>query len=84
MDKIDILSKDIEQRIVQLENDKMIDDSKREILIRENNRFLERCKQLFLSDDSEVIEPINCKHISYRAGHSPFVPCICNDCGEEL
>ena len=26
----------------------------------------------------------SCEHISYRAGHSPFVPSICNDCGEEL
>lgn len=25
-----------------------------------------------------------CDHQNYRAGHSPFVPCICNDCGEEL
>jgi|LakMenEpi03Aug12_release.lakeMendotaPanAssembly.Ray.scaffolds.fasta_scaffold4728676_1 hypothetical protein len=25
-----------------------------------------------------------CDHRNYRAGHSPFVACICNDCGEEL
>jgi NCAIR mutase (PurE)-related protein len=29
-------------------------------------------------------EQLPCEHRSYRAGHSPFVPCICNDCGEEL
>ncbi len=31
----------------------------------------------------DVIESV-CEHRNYRAGHSPFVPCICNDCGEEL
>ena len=25
-----------------------------------------------------------CKHENYRAGHSPYVACICNDCGEEI
>lgn len=30
------------------------------------------------------IEQLPCEHRSYRVGHSPFVPCICNDCGEEL
>lgn len=29
-------------------------------------------------------EQLPCEHRSYRSGHSPFVPCICNDCGEEL
>ena len=32
---------------------------------------------------ADVIKSV-CDHRSYRAGHSPFVPCICNDCGEEL
>jgi hypothetical protein len=49
MDKIDILMKEIEQRIAQLESDKLIDSSKKAILIRENKRFLVRCQQLFLS-----------------------------------
>lgn len=49
MDKIDILIKEIEQRIAQLKNDKLIDSSKKAILIRENKRFLVRCQQLFLS-----------------------------------
>lgn len=31
----------------------------------------------------DVIKSV-CEHRNYRAGHSPFVPCICNDCGEEL
>ncbi len=31
----------------------------------------------------DVIKSV-CDHENYRAGHSPFVPCICNDCGEEL
>lgn len=25
-----------------------------------------------------------CEHNSIRPGHSPFVACICNDCGEEI
>lgn len=25
-----------------------------------------------------------CEHKSFRPGHSPFVPCICNDCNQEL
>lgn len=25
-----------------------------------------------------------CEHNNYRAGHSPFVACICNDCGSEI
>lgn len=29
-------------------------------------------------------EQLPCEHRSNRSGHSPFVPCICNDCGEEL
>ncbi len=49
MDKINILMSEIEQRIVQLKKEKLIDDSKRAILIRENKRFLVRCQQLFLS-----------------------------------
>ena len=32
---------------------------------------------------ADVIKSV-CDHRNYRAGHSPFVPCICNDCGEEL
>ena len=46
MDKIDILMKEIEQRITQLESDKLIDSSKKAILIRENKRFLVRCQQM--------------------------------------
>jgi hypothetical protein len=30
------------------------------------------------------LEPEDCDHSNYRTGHSPFVACICNDCGEEL
>ena len=39
---------------------------------------------LLLFSVSGRSEQLPCEHISYRAGHSPFVPCICNDCGEEL
>ena len=49
MDKIDTLMKEIEQRITQLESDKLIDSSKKAILIHENKRFLVRCQKLFLS-----------------------------------
>lgn len=37
---IDFFTKNIKQRIYQLENDKLIDKSKKAILISENKRFL--------------------------------------------
>jgi hypothetical protein len=37
-----------------------------------------------LFDVIQRSEQLPCEHGNYRAGHSPFVPCICNDCGEEL
>lgn len=55
MDKIYTLMKEIEQRIAQLETDKLIDSSKKAILIRENKRFSVRCQQLFLSAVSEQL-----------------------------
>ena len=58
MDKIDILMKEIEQRIGQLESDKLIDSTKKAILIRENKRFLVRCQQLFLSAVSQQREQL--------------------------
>lgn len=49
MDNINILINEIEQRITQLENDKLIDNNKKTILIHENKRILMQCQQLFLS-----------------------------------
>lgn len=43
-----------------------------------------KVKQEGLMFKEESIEQLPCEHGSYRAGHSPFVACICNDCGEEL
>ena len=66
MDKIDILMKEIEQRIVQLESDKLIDSSKKAILIRENKQFLLRCQQLHKHDVSNSDEkPFEQQHGSY-------------------
>ncbi len=25
-----------------------------------------------------------CDHSNYSQGHSPFVACVCNDCGQEI
>lgn len=44
----------------------------------------EQAEQLRKHAVSGRSEQLPCEHRSYRAGHSPFVPCICNDCGEEL
>src|SRR6056297_2232150 len=52
MNKIDILIKETEQRIAQLEADELIDSSKKAILIRENKRFLVLCLQLFSSNEA--------------------------------
>lgn len=47
MDKIKILMNEIELRIVQLENDKLIDGNKKAILIRENKRILMRLRNYY-------------------------------------
>ena len=81
MDKIDILIKEIEQRIAQLENDKLIDSSKKAILIRENKRFLVRCQQLFLS--AVITSFCNCKGgAKGRTVTSDFEYQICEQCGK--
>jgi hypothetical protein len=42
------------------------------------------CESFFSEDVTIIVSNKPCEHRSYRSGHSPFVPCICNDCGEEL
>ena len=59
-----------------------------------NNLSIEELKDLYnhigeilddnIEEDYEYEEDDTCSHSNYRAGHSPFVPCICNDCGEEI
>ena len=81
MDKIDILIKEIEQRIAQLENDKLIDSSKKAILIRENKRFLVRCQQLFLS--AVITSFCNCNGgAKGRTVSADFENQICEQCGK--
>lgn len=81
MDKIDILMKEIEQRIAQLESDKLIDSSKKAILIRENKRFLVRCQQLFLS--AVITSFCNCKGgAKGRTVTADFEHQICEQCGK--
>ena len=81
MDKIDILMKEIEQRIAQLENDKLIDSSKKAILIRENKRFLVRCQQLFLS--TVITSFCKCKGgPKGRTVTADFEHQICEQCGK--
>lgn len=45
---METLIKELEDRIKELERDERIDSEKKRILIRENNRILCRCQQLFL------------------------------------
>ena len=33
---------------------------------------------------TEIKPKGKCEHLNTRAGHSPFVACICNDCNEEI
>ena len=40
-------------------------------------RFNEHCP---LQDISKDV----CEHENYSSGHSPFVACVCDDCGQEL
>lgn len=53
-----------------------------------NQHYIEwleaKIKALSQHDVIQRSEQLPCEHRSYRQGHSPFVPCICNDCGEEL
>jgi len=51
---------------------------------------INKCKDL-LSDHPPlfrhaIVENIQppCEHTNYKAGHSPTVACICNDCGKEI
>jgi len=44
----------------------------------------DECVTFFGDDVTIVRSNKSCQHRSYKSGHSPFVPCICNDCGEEL
>lgn len=33
---------------------------------------------------SDVMGTSPCKHENVVSGHSPFVPCYCKDCGQEV
>ncbi len=48
METLQILKREIEQRISILENDNLICKSKKAILIKENTKFLVRVQQLLL------------------------------------
>lgn len=48
MKELDILRKEIGERIEQLKKEKNIDNTKRAILIKENTKFLVRVQQLGL------------------------------------
>lgn len=75
--------KEVEQRIAQLENDKLIDISKKAILIRENKRFLVRCQQLFLS--AIVTSFCNCRgDAKGRTVTSDFEHQICEQCSKMI
>ena len=81
MDNIDTLIKEIEQRIAQLETGEIIDSIKKEILIRENKRFLLRCQQLFLS--TVITSFCNCKGgAKGRTVTADFENQICEQCGK--
>lgn len=81
VDKIDILIKEIEERINQLESDRLIDSNKKSILIRENKRFLVRCQQLFLS--SAINSFCKCKGgAKGRTMTQDFEHQICEECGK--
>ena len=45
---MEALIKEIEQRIVQLQKDMLINKGKKAMLIKENERFLRKCKELFV------------------------------------
>lgn len=58
--KINILIKEIGERITQLENDKLIEETKKQALIRENKKILSRCLDLSGSFDwDKLAESLN-------------------------
>lgn len=61
--KVIEITKRIEQRLDAIRNDKLIDDSKKRTILKENERFLIYCKELFNSrnfwDDNKVIDFVN-------------------------
>lgn len=42
------------------------------------------CETFFPEDVTIVKSNKPCEHRNYSQGHSPFVACVCNDCGQEL
>jgi hypothetical protein len=52
VNKVNILIKQIEQRISELEADALIDKSKKAALIRENKKFLLKCQKLVETNSS--------------------------------
>ena len=49
---------------------------------RESSEFVD----IFLNQGRSLpIDSVSeCDHSNYRQGHSPFVACVCNDCGQEI
>lgn len=81
MNKIDTLIKQIEKRIAQIENDKLIDVDKKSILISENNRFLSSVKRLF----AHSITPSYCNCTGGAKGRivtADFEHQVCEQCGK--
>ncbi len=90
----DVTGEEIEREAMALYPIKMYSAfSKNELKDKNKVRrsdFIKGCKlmrdKLALSSNKviEREEKAKCKHESYRSGHSPFQPNICNDCGIDL